>query len=105
MQPPLNGWSGASVALVAIFMPAFLMTIGSLPFCDIVRTRSRYQAALRAINAAVVGLLLGAPTIPSGRRPFTPRSISDLDSWPSGFWRSGSGLPGLSLCLLPLEQK
>ena len=60
MQPPLNGWSGASVALVAIFMPAFLMTIGSLPFWDIVRTRSRYQAALRAINAAVVGLLLGA---------------------------------------------
>jgi chromate transporter len=60
MQPPLNGWAGASVALVAIFLPAFLMTIGSLPFWDIVRTRHRYQAALRGINAAVVGLLLGA---------------------------------------------
>jgi chromate transporter len=60
MQPPLNGWAGASIALVAIFLPAFLMTIGSLPFWDLVRTRSRYQAALRGINAAVVGLLLGA---------------------------------------------
>jgi chromate transporter len=60
MQPPLNGWAGASIALVAIFLPAFLMTIGSLPFWDIVRTRHRYQAALRGINAAVVGLLLGA---------------------------------------------
>jgi chromate transporter len=60
MRPPLNGWAGASLALVAIFLPAFLMTIGSLPFWDRVRTRSRYQAALRGINAAVVGLLLGA---------------------------------------------
>jgi len=60
MQPPLNGWAGASIALAAIFLPAFLMTIGSLPFWDLVRTRSRYQAALRGINAAVVGLLLGA---------------------------------------------
>ena len=60
MQPPLKGWVGASIALFAIFLPAFLMTIGSLPFWDIVRTRSQYQAALRGINAAVVGLLLGA---------------------------------------------
>ncbi|MGH7826249.1 MAG: chromate efflux transporter [Candidatus Binatia bacterium] len=60
MRPPLNGWAGASVALVAIFLPAFLMTIGALPFWDLVRTRHRCQAALRGINAAVVGLLLGA---------------------------------------------
>lgn len=60
MQPPLSGWAGASVALVAIFLPAFLMTIGALPFWDLVRTRQPYQAALRGINAAVVGLLLAA---------------------------------------------
>lgn len=60
MQPPLNAWAGASVALIAIFLPAFFMTIGSLPFWDLVRTRSSYQAALRGINAAVVGLLLAA---------------------------------------------
>lgn len=60
MQPPLNGWTGASVALVAIFLPAFLMTIGALPFWDLLRSRTGFQAALRGINAAVVGLLLGA---------------------------------------------
>jgi chromate transporter len=60
MQQEPNGFAGAALALVAIFIPAFLMTIGSLPFWDLVRTRSRYQAALRGINAAVVGLLLAA---------------------------------------------
>jgi chromate transporter len=60
MLPEPNGLTGAVLALVAIFLPAFLMTIGSLPFWDLVRTRSQYQAALRGINAAVVGLLLGA---------------------------------------------
>ena len=60
MQPAPSGWTGAALALVAIFLPAFLMTIGSLPFWDLVRTRRPYQSALRGINAAVVGLLLAA---------------------------------------------
>ncbi len=60
MEPAPSGWIGATLALVAIFLPAFLMTIGSLPFWDLVRTRRPYQAALRGINAAVVGLLLAA---------------------------------------------
>ncbi len=60
MQPPLNGWAGALVALVAIFLPGFLMTLGSLPFWDSLRTRGSFQSAIRGINAAVVGLLLAA---------------------------------------------
>jgi chromate transporter len=60
MQPPLNGWAGASVALAGIFLPAFLMTIGALPFWDSLRSRTAFRAALRGINAAVVGLLLAA---------------------------------------------
>jgi len=60
MQPEPNGWTGAALALVAIFLPAFLMTIGALPFWDLLRTRTGFQSALRGINAAVVGLLLGA---------------------------------------------
>jgi chromate transporter len=55
-----NGWAGAAVALVAIFLPAFLMTVGALPFWDVLRSRPAFQAALRGINAAVVGLLLAA---------------------------------------------
>ena len=60
MQPPLNGWAGASVGLVAIFLPGILMTVGALPFWDLLRTRGSFQSAIRGINAAVVGLLLAA---------------------------------------------
>ena len=60
MQPGPNGWIGAMLALVAIFLPAFLMTIGALPFWDLLRTQRGFQSALRGINAAVVGLLVGA---------------------------------------------
>jgi chromate transporter len=60
MRPEPNGWGGAALALVAIFLPAFLMTVGALPFWDALRSRPAFQAALRGINAAVVGLLLAA---------------------------------------------
>jgi chromate transporter len=58
-QPP-NGIAGAGLALVAIFLPTFLMVVGALPFLSALRTRTGFQAALRGINAAVVGLLLAA---------------------------------------------
>jgi chromate transporter len=60
MQPEPNGLSGAALALVAIFLPGILMTAGSLPFWDLLRTRASFQSAIRGINAAVVGLLLAA---------------------------------------------
>ena len=60
MQREPNGWTGAGLALTGIFLPAFLMTIGALPFWDLLRSRTAFQAALRGINAAVVGLLVAA---------------------------------------------
>ena len=60
MHDDPNGVRGAAIALVAIFLPAFLMTVGALPFWDVLRSRALFQAALRGINAAVVGLLLAA---------------------------------------------
>lgn len=60
MQREPHGWTGAALAVVGIFLPAFLMTTGALPFWDLLRSRTGFQAALRGINAAVVGLLLGA---------------------------------------------
>ncbi len=60
MQPEPNGWAGAALTLVAIFLPSFLLVVGALPFRDLLRTRTGFQAALRGINAAVVGLLLAA---------------------------------------------
>jgi chromate transporter len=60
MQHEPHGWAGAALALAAIFLPAFLMTVGALPFWELLRSRTAFQAALRGINAAVVGLLVAA---------------------------------------------
>jgi chromate transporter len=43
-----------------MFLPAFLLVIGPMPFWDALRRRAPAQAALRGVNAAVVGLLLAA---------------------------------------------
>lgn len=55
-----NGWTGAMLALVAIFLPSFLLIAGALPFWDLLRSVPAFQPALKGINAAVVGLLLTA---------------------------------------------
>jgi chromate transporter len=56
----MHGWSGALLALVAIFLPSFLLVVGALPFWDLLRANDKFQSALSGINAAVVGLLLAA---------------------------------------------
>ncbi len=58
--PSPNGWIGAIIALLGIYLPSFLLLIGILPFWSSLRNQSAFQAALRGINAAVVGLLLAA---------------------------------------------
>jgi chromate transporter len=49
-------WGGV-LALVAIFLPGILLLMGVLPFWNDLRARPRAQAAMRGVNAAVVGLL------------------------------------------------
>ena len=60
MHQPPNGWRGGAWALVAVFLPSFLLVVGALPFWEMLRGRKGFQAALRGVNAAVVGLLLAA---------------------------------------------
>jgi chromate transporter len=60
MGPQPNGWIGAALCLVAVFVPSFLLVIGALPFWEDFRRHASAQAALRGVNAAVVGLLLAA---------------------------------------------
>ncbi|WP_443798164.1 chromate transporter, partial [Burkholderia vietnamiensis] len=55
-----NGWLGATLALVSIFAPSFLLVAGTAPFWERLRRSTRMQAALAGVNAAVVGLLLAA---------------------------------------------
>ncbi len=60
MGPAPHGWPGGLICLGAIFLPAFLLVFGTLPFWDALRRRRGAQAALKGVNAAVVGLLLAA---------------------------------------------
>ena len=60
MSPWPNGLPGAMICLIAIFVPSFLLVFGTLPFWEALRQRVWVQAALKGINAAVVGLLLAA---------------------------------------------
>ena len=60
MGPEPNGIAGASIALIAIFLPSFLLVLGGLPLWGVIRTRPGLAGVLRGVNAGVVGLLLAA---------------------------------------------
>ncbi|AOF92291.1 chromate efflux transporter [Sinorhizobium sp. RAC02] len=60
MGPEPNGAVGAAIALLAVFLPGFLLLLGALPFWDDFRRRPLAQAAMRGANAAVVGILAAA---------------------------------------------
>jgi len=57
---PPNGWTGAVLALVAIFLPSFLLVVGIMPFWEKLRALPALRRAMLGMNAAVVGLLLAA---------------------------------------------
>lgn len=66
-----HAWVGGLLGLVAIFLPAWLLIAGALPFWAQLRTHSWTQALLYGASAAVVGLLLAAwlnPVLPQGIR-------------------------------------
>jgi chromate transporter len=52
-----HGVAGAALGLFGIFLPGVLILLGTLPFWDAFRRRAGAQAAMRGVNAAVVGLL------------------------------------------------
>ncbi|MDQ6597523.1 chromate efflux transporter [Bacillus salipaludis] len=56
----MNGWKGALLATGAIFLPAFLLVMGTLPFWDILRRNPKLKGAMLAVNGAVVGILIAA---------------------------------------------
>lgn len=55
-----NGWLGAAMAVLAIFIPAFLLVFGTLPLWQSLRRFPSMQKAMLGVNAAVVGVLLAA---------------------------------------------
>jgi chromate transporter len=60
MPAPLGGWWGGLLLLGVIFLPAFLLLAGALPFWEAMRQRDGVQRAMGGINAAVVGVLAAA---------------------------------------------
>ena len=55
-----HAWLGGLGCLFAIFLPAWMLIGGALPFWHLLRGKAWAQAALRGANAAVVGVLLAA---------------------------------------------
>ncbi len=61
MIPGPTAFIGGIICLLAVFLPSFLLVVGSVPFLrEQFRSYPLAQAALRGVNAAVVGLLLAA---------------------------------------------
>jgi chromate transporter len=90
MQPLGGGVAGAALALVAVFAPSFLLVVGALPLWDSLRPRPSFQAALRGINAAVVGLLLAAlyhPVWTSAIHAPTDVTLGLVDFALLAFWK------------------
>lgn len=66
-----QGWLGGLWCLLAVFLPAWMLIGGALPFWHLLRSRAWTQAALRGANAAVVGVLLAALYNPVWREGVT----------------------------------
>jgi len=60
MPSPFGGWIGGLALLLAIFLPAFLLVVGALPYWETLRQRDGVQRAMAGVNAAVVGVLAAA---------------------------------------------
>ncbi|MEH7255096.1 chromate transporter [Neobacillus niacini] len=56
----VNGWAGGLLATIAIFLPAFLLVLGTLPFWESISRNPNIKGALMGVNAAVVGILFSS---------------------------------------------
>lgn len=56
----VDGWAGGLLATFAIFLPAFLLVLGTLPFWVSISRNPKITGALMGVNAAVVGILISA---------------------------------------------
>ncbi|MCM3692455.1 chromate transporter [Neobacillus niacini] len=56
----MDGWAGGLLATFAIFLPAFLLVLGALPFWVSLSRNPKIKGALMGVNAAVVGILISA---------------------------------------------
>lgn len=60
LDPALPGWPGATVALIAVFLPGLLLVLAAIPIWQWLSSQQGAMGALIGINASVVGVLAGA---------------------------------------------
>lgn len=102
-----NGWAGAAVAVIAVFLPGTLLVFAGLPLWSYIRSHDVARAVLAGVNAGVVGLLLAALYDPlwtsavnsSGAIAFVLLAWVSLAIWRVPVWilAPGSALAGLLL--------
>jgi chromate transporter len=68
-----HAWLGGLACLMAIYVPAWLVVGGALPYWQSLRGQAWAQGALRGANAAVVGILLAALV--------NPIATESLNNW------------------------
>jgi len=86
-----SGWQGGAIAVVAIFLPSFLLVIGTLPLWESLRRHSAMQRAMLGVNATVVGLLLAAfyqPVWTSAILSLADFCLAALCFLLLGFWKT-----------------
>jgi chromate transporter len=101
---PGGGIAGGAVALVAIFLPSFLLVLGTVPFLAALRARPLVGRALAGVDAAVVGLLLAALYDPvwlhavEGRGDFLLAALAFAARrfWNAPVWAVVGGCAGLA---------
>jgi chromate transporter len=94
MDSGIPAWLNGLWCLFAIFLPAWLLIGGALPFWHRVRAKRWAQAALAGANAAVVGVLLAAlydPVITEGIHDHADVAaalvaFAALDHWKAPPW-------------------
>jgi len=97
-----NGWIGAVICLIAIFLPSFFLILGVLPFWDSLGKLQSIAKGLLGINAAVVGLLIAAfynPLWINGILSINDFILAMLAFLLLGFWRIS---PFLVVCFSAL---
>jgi len=60
VKPEPHGAVGATIALLALFLPGLLLVISVLPFWNQLRSNAKTRALFAGVNASVVGILLAA---------------------------------------------
>lgn len=103
-----GGMAGASIALIAIFLPSALLVLGVLSFWERLRRIVGVRRALMGVNAGVVGLLAAALYDPvfvegvTGAASFLVAVLSfvALASWKAPAWAVVFAAAGLGIVLL-----